>query len=63
MAELRQNMVTKEWVIIADERAKRPDDYRGCNLREAAKLQTARTVAGGPHRSGQLTGTDGLLNS
>jgi UDPglucose--hexose-1-phosphate uridylyltransferase len=27
MAELRQNMVTKEWVIIADERAKRPDDY------------------------------------
>jgi UDPglucose--hexose-1-phosphate uridylyltransferase len=27
MAELRQNMVTKEWVIIADERAKRPDEY------------------------------------
>jgi UDPglucose--hexose-1-phosphate uridylyltransferase len=27
MAELRQNMVTKEWVIIADERAKRPDHY------------------------------------
>jgi UDPglucose--hexose-1-phosphate uridylyltransferase len=27
MTELRQNMVTKEWVIIANERAKRPDDY------------------------------------
>ena len=27
MAELRQNMATKEWVIIADQRAKRPDAY------------------------------------
>lgn len=27
MTELRQNMVTKEWVIIAHERANRPDDY------------------------------------
>jgi UDPglucose--hexose-1-phosphate uridylyltransferase len=27
MAELRQNMATKEWVIIADERAKRPSAY------------------------------------
>ncbi len=27
MAELRQNMVTKEWVIISDERARRPVDY------------------------------------
>ncbi len=27
MAELRQNMATKEWVIIATERAKRPDAY------------------------------------
>jgi UDPglucose--hexose-1-phosphate uridylyltransferase len=27
MAELRQNMATKEWVIIANERAKRPDAY------------------------------------
>lgn len=27
MAELRQNMVTKEWVIISDDRAKRPDEY------------------------------------
>ncbi|MEN6627558.1 MAG: DUF4931 domain-containing protein [Candidatus Sumerlaeia bacterium] len=28
MAELRQNMVTKEWVIIAPERAMRPDQFR-----------------------------------
>jgi UDPglucose--hexose-1-phosphate uridylyltransferase len=27
MTELRQNMVTKEWVIIASERANRPDKY------------------------------------
>jgi UDPglucose--hexose-1-phosphate uridylyltransferase len=27
MSELRQNMVTKEWVIIASERAKRPDEF------------------------------------
>ncbi len=27
MPELRQNMVTKEWVIISTERAKRPDDF------------------------------------
>jgi UDPglucose--hexose-1-phosphate uridylyltransferase len=27
MPELRQNMATKEWVIIANERAKRPDEY------------------------------------
>ncbi|MEW5957750.1 MAG: DUF4931 domain-containing protein [Chloroflexota bacterium] len=27
MPEFRQNMATKEWVIIANERAKRPDEY------------------------------------
>jgi UDPglucose--hexose-1-phosphate uridylyltransferase len=27
MPEFRQNMVSKEWVIIAKERAKRPDDF------------------------------------
>ena len=27
MTELRQNMATKEWVVIARERVKRPDDY------------------------------------
>lgn len=28
MPELRQNMVTKDWVIIATERAKRPEEFR-----------------------------------
>jgi len=28
MPELRQNMATKEWVIIATERAKRPDQFK-----------------------------------
>ncbi len=27
MSELRQNMVTKEWVIIASERSKRPEEF------------------------------------
>ncbi|MBI5598865.1 MAG: galactose-1-phosphate uridylyltransferase [Deltaproteobacteria bacterium] len=29
MSELRLNPVTREWVIIARERAKRPDDFKG----------------------------------
>ncbi len=28
MAELRQNIITREWVIIADQRAKRPDEFK-----------------------------------
>ena len=27
MPEFRQNFITKEWVIIAPERAKRPDQF------------------------------------
>ena len=27
MPELRQNLATRDWVIIANERAKRPHDY------------------------------------
>ena len=40
MAELRQNMVTKEWVIIADERAKRPDDYVEADRYNITETQT-----------------------
>ncbi len=40
MAELRQNMVTKEWVIIADERAKRPDDYIESHQQAITETQT-----------------------
>ena len=28
MPELRLNLITREWVIIATERAKRPDEFR-----------------------------------
>ena len=28
MPEFRQNMITKDWVIIATERARRPEDFR-----------------------------------
>ena len=27
MTELRQNLITRDWVIIATERAKRPDEF------------------------------------
>lgn len=35
MAELRQNVVTREWVIINPERAKRPDQFAGKKRTEA----------------------------
>jgi UDPglucose--hexose-1-phosphate uridylyltransferase len=41
MTELRQNMVTKEWVIIADERAKRPDEYVELHERVISETQPA----------------------
>ncbi len=28
MPELRHNVITREWVIFATERAKRPEDFR-----------------------------------
>ena len=33
MPEIRHNIVTREWVIIATERAKRPEDFARANLR------------------------------
>ncbi len=39
MAELRQNMVTKEWVIISNERAQRPDAYVESNKRIITETQ------------------------
>lgn len=32
MSELRQNIVTREWVIIASERSKRPNDFKGARV-------------------------------
>lgn len=39
MPELRQNMATKEWVIIATERAKRPDHFVNTEQPLAAETQ------------------------
>lgn len=36
MPELRQNMVTKEWVIIATERAKRPEQFKAAEKPDEA---------------------------
>ncbi len=34
MPELRQNMVTKEWVVVASERAKRPEQFKSAEEKE-----------------------------
>lgn len=36
MPEIRYNVITREWVIIATERAKRPEDFAKANTRKAA---------------------------
>ena len=35
MPELRQNLLTREWVIIATERAKRPEDFKSKSKKDA----------------------------
>lgn len=45
MPEFRQNMLTKEWVIIASERAKRPADFRA---KEEARRPVPEFNAGCP---------------
>lgn len=39
MSEMRQNLITREWVIIATERAKRPDQFT--RSRDRKPLNTA----------------------
>ena len=38
MPEIRQNIISREWVIIATERAKRPEDFAKPNVRRPAPL-------------------------
>jgi UDPglucose--hexose-1-phosphate uridylyltransferase len=42
MSELRQNLATKEWVIIATERAKRPDNFIETDTLPAIKTEPDR---------------------
>lgn len=37
MSEIRQNMATKEWVIIASERARRPEEFADWSARSATE--------------------------
>ncbi|MFA4967674.1 MAG: galactose-1-phosphate uridylyltransferase [Candidatus Margulisiibacteriota bacterium] len=39
MPELRQNPATKEWVIIATERAKRPEDFTPAKIEEKVEVK------------------------
>lgn len=43
MPELRQNIITREWVVIATERAKRPDQFARKNISE--EILPARDTA------------------
>ena len=53
MSELRLNLITREWVIIATERAKRPEEFRKIknkkNLPEY--LDTCPFCPGNEHRT------------
>ena len=40
MPEIRHNIITREWVIIATERAKRPEDFAKPNVRRPSPLAT-----------------------
>lgn len=42
MSELRQNLITRDWVIIATERAKRPDEFTQENKKTAAQIPRYR---------------------
>ncbi|HOX45670.1 MAG TPA: galactose-1-phosphate uridylyltransferase [Myxococcota bacterium] len=68
MSEIRQNIATKEWVIIATERAQRPEDFaepaREPTHTRPAHLDTCPLCAGNEHQSQgevlRLDGPDGL---
>jgi galactose-1-phosphate uridylyltransferase len=42
MSQLRQNPLTKEWVIIATDRAKRPDQLRRSQERKPHHASSAQ---------------------
>ncbi len=45
MPEFRQNMVSKEWVIIATERAKRPDQFHSEKGEEKPPSSSSERIA------------------
>ncbi len=53
MPELRLNLLTREWVIIAAERAKRPTDYKNSFMRPALPeyLNTCPFCVGNEHKT------------
>ncbi len=53
MSELRLNLITREWVIIATERAKRPEEFRGIKNKKNIPeyLDTCPFCPGNEHRT------------
>lgn len=57
MTELRQNAITREWVIIASERSRRPDDFHQKQVR-SAMLPPYRTDCPFCFGNEQMTGEE-----
>ncbi|MGL5083848.1 MAG: galactose-1-phosphate uridylyltransferase [Microcoleaceae cyanobacterium] len=60
MTELRQNLITRDWVIIATERAKRPDQFTKAEVRKI-KLPPYREECPFCRGNEHLTGSDETL--
>ena len=53
MPEIRQNKATKDWVIIATERAKRPEDFKSKG--KTGKILPARVTGTCSYHQKQLS--------
>ena len=57
MPQLRQNIITGEWVVIAPERAKRPSDFTvSHSKKETAEKKDVFEVGGKVYKEQRLTG-------
>jgi UDPglucose--hexose-1-phosphate uridylyltransferase len=53
MSEMRLNLITRDWVIIATERARKPEDFRQRRDRKALPeyLETCPFCPGNEHKT------------
>ena len=57
MPQLRQNILTGEWVVIAPERSKRPSDFvEAHGVKEATKAKDPFVLDGSVYRNQRLPG-------
>jgi len=58
MSELRQNTITKDWVVIAPERSKRPDQYKHSKVQDKQAEQDVKEKAACPFCPGNESKCD-----